>query len=83
MSESHFWIARSAAARAAVVLAEHHDRSTAHDTTRGLLTGFLLATVQYESWDQVLHDIHQIAAASRKPAEIEKPKLHLVRGDKC
>lgn len=82
MSESHFWIARSAAARAAVIVAENNDRETAHDTTKGLLTGFLLAFVKYDEWDQTLAYINQLAIASRVPAEVEKPKLSVIQGGK-
>ncbi len=75
MAENHLYAARATAGRAAVIIASEHDRETARDMTFGLLTGMLLACVQYDGWDSVLHEIHELAAQSRGRAEKSKPTL--------
>lgn len=82
MSEQHFWQARGTAARAAVVIASDNDRETAHDMTRGLFNGFLMALVQYDGWEATLDHVYQFAKASRVPAEVCSPKLSVIEGGK-
>lgn len=78
MGIEHNFLARTTAGRAAISIASEHDRDTARDMTQGLMTGFLLACVQYDGWDATLRAIQELAAASRVPAFAEKPKLCLV-----
>lgn len=80
MAESHIWSARSTAGRAAVVIADSHDRETARDMTLGLMTGFLLVCAEYDGWDETLRVVNELARASRVPAVAEKPKLTVVQG---
>lgn len=79
MATEHIFKARCTAGRAAVTIAEAHDRDTAQDMTRGLLMGFLEADSKYFGWDDTLKFVHGIAADSRVPGEICQPKLSIVR----
>lgn len=79
MAIEHVYKARCTAGRAAIVIAESHDRETARDMTRGLLMGFLEADAKYQDWDSTLKFVHDIATASRVPAEVSKPKLSIVQ----
>lgn len=80
MSEDHQWKARATAGRAAVIIANEQDRETARDMTFGLMTGMILACVEYEGWDSVLHEINELAAQSRGHAERSKPVLVVNNG---
>lgn len=82
MAQEHIWKARCTAGRAAIVIAESHDRESARDMTRGLLMGFLEADAKYADWDSTLKFVHDIATASRVPAEVCQPKLAVVQGGK-
>lgn len=75
MAETDHFAARATAGRAAVIIAQEHDRETARDMTFGLLTGFILVCVHYDGWDRVLHEINELAAQSRGHAEKIKPVL--------
>lgn len=79
MAIENLFQARGTAGRAALVICDSHDRDTARDLTRGLLMGFLEAAEKYDGWDSTLKFVHDIAAASRVPAEVSKPKLQIVR----
>lgn len=79
MAQEHIFKARCTAGRAAVIIAEDHDRESARDMTRGLLMGFLEADSKYAGWDETIKFVHEIAAASRVPAEVCTPKLSIVR----
>ena len=79
MSEDHIWKARCTAGRAAVIIADSHDRETARDMTRGLLMGFLEAAAQYDGWDSALQYAQQVASTSRTPAVVTAPKLRVVK----
>lgn len=77
-----FWKARAAACRAAVVVAESHDRETARQTVMGLLDGFFAAFVMFDGLDGAIAHINQLAAASRVPPQAKSPKLSVVQGGK-
>jgi hypothetical protein len=80
MAQEHLWKARCTAGRAAIVIAESHERESARDMTRGLLMGFLEADSKYSGWDDTIKFVREVAAASRVPAEVTTPKLQIVRG---
>lgn len=79
MAIEHNLIARNAAARTAVIIADENTHENAVDMLRGCLAGFLTACAEVDGWDRTLAMVNEFARASRVPAEVEKPKLELVR----
>ena len=75
MSEIDLFSARATAGRAAVVIANEHDREKARDVTCGLMTGFIEAMACFDGWDATLAHIHQLAANHHVPQKGTKPRL--------
>lgn len=83
MAKNYYFEARAAFGRAAIVLADENGNDIATETIRGGTHGFVLALADLIGWDRTLREINEIAVAARSPAEIEKPKLSVIKGGRA
>lgn len=83
MLSEHYYAARTQAGRAAVKIAGETSQEISTDMILGAFAGFLLAAAETSGWDATLHHLHQLARASRVPAECENPKLTIIPGGRA
>lgn len=81
MAIEHYFLARTTAGRTAVIIVDEHGAEIGTDMLRGMLGGFLLACSEVIGWDATLHEVNELARASRIPAEPQPPRLSIVRGE--
>lgn len=83
MAKDFYHEARAAFGRAALIIDDHHGHEIASDTIRGVAHAAILALGDIIGWDRTLREINEVAAAARSPAEIEKPKLSVIKGGRA